>query len=95
MYKTRNEEIDYIHSKIIKHRLLRPLYVMRKFIIEATTTYTNISLFMNDYKKLYADDLIDERTFNSAINDLYLLALLHINDEEYERIREELEENAE
>ena len=94
MYKTRNEEIDYIHSIIIKHRLLRPLYVMRKVIIEATTTYTNISLFMNDYKKLYADDLIDERTFNSAINDLYLLALLHINDEEYERMREELEENA-
>ena len=94
MKKTRNEEIDYIHSIIIKHRLLRPLYVMRKVIIEATTTYTNISLFMNDYGNLYRNELINEHMFNSAINDLYLLALLHINDEEYERIREELEENA-
>ena len=93
MEKTRNEEIDYIHSYIIKHRLLRPLYVMRKVIIEATTTYTNISLFINDYIKLYSDELIDERTFNSALNDLYLLALLHINDDEYERIREDFEDD--
>ena len=36
---------------------------------------------MNDYVKLYNDEKIDEITFNSAMNDLYLLALLHISDD--------------
>lgn len=80
--KELDEEIEFIHSNRIHKRLLRPLDVMRKVIIEATNTYTNISLFMNDYYRLYADGLIDERMFISSMNDLYLLALLHTSCEE-------------
>ena len=94
MLKTRNEEIEYIHSHGLINRLLRPLDVMTRVIAEATNTYTNILLFMNDYGNLYRNELINEHMFNSAMNDLYLLALLHIDDDEYERIREEVEENA-
>ena len=79
-----DEEIEYIHDNRLSKRLLRPLDVMRKVIIEATNTYTNISLFMNDYDMLYADGLINERVFNSSMNDLYLLALLHTSYDEVE-----------
>ena len=72
-----DKEIEYIHSNRTAERLLRPFDVMFDVIVEATTTYTNLSLFMNDYMKLYRDNKIDEKTYNSAINDLYLLALLH------------------
>ena len=72
-----DEEIEFIHNNRLNKRLLRPLDTMREVILEATNTYTNISLFMNDYVKLYNDEKIDEITFNSAMNDLYLLALLH------------------
>ena len=72
-----DEEIESIHSNRTNKELLRPLEEMRKVIIEATNTYTNISLFMNDYIRLCNDYLIDKDTFNSAMNDLYLLALLH------------------
>ena len=75
--KALNEEIEFIHDNRTNERLLRPLDVMRKVIVEATNTYTNISLFMNDYIRLCNDYLIDKDTFNSAMNDLYLLALLH------------------
>lgn len=77
-----DEEIEFIHSNITNKRLLRPLYVMRKVIIEATNTYTNLSLFMNDIIGLYEDKLINKYTFNSSINDLYLLALLHTSYDE-------------
>lgn len=80
--KELDEEIEYIHNNRLSKRLLRPLDVMRKVIIDATDTYTNISLFMNDYDMLYADELIEERMFNSSMNDLYLLALLHTSYEE-------------
>ena len=50
---------------------------MQKTICEASNTYTNISLFMNDYMRLHNDKLIEKEMFNSAMNDLYLLALLH------------------
>ena len=76
-----DEEIEFIHNNRLNKRLLRPLDTMREVILEATNTYTNISLFMNDYVKLYNDEKIDEITFNSAMNDLYLLALLHISDD--------------
>ena len=78
-----DEEIEFIHSNRTNKRLLRPLYVMRKVIIEATNTYTNLSLFMNDIIGLYEDKLINKYTFNSSINDLYLLALLHTICEEW------------
>ena len=78
------KEIDYIESNRTNECLLRPFDVMEKVIIEATNTYTNISLFMNDYMKLYYDKHIDKEMFNSAMNDLYLLALLHTGFEEKE-----------
>ena len=76
-----DEEIEFIHNNRLNKRLLRPFDTMREIILEATNTYTNISLFMNDYIKLYNDEKIDEITFNSAMNDLYLLALLHISND--------------
>ena len=72
-----DNEVEDSHSNRTNKELLRPLEEMRKVIIEATNTYTNISLFMNDYMKLYYDKHIDKEMFNSAMNDLYLLALLH------------------
>ena len=72
-----NEEIEFIHSNRTNKRLLRPLDVMQKTICEASNTYTNILLFMNDYMRLHNDKLIEKEMFNSAMNDLYLLALLH------------------
>ena len=80
--KELDKEIDFIYSNRLKNRLLRPLDTMRKVICEATNTYTNISLFMNDYISLYDDKLIDKKMFDSAMNDLYLLALLHTDYED-------------
>lgn len=80
--KELDEEIEFIHSNRTNKRLLRSLDVMRKVIINATNTYTNLSLFMNDIIGLYEDELINKYTFNSSINDLYLLALLHTSYEE-------------
>ena len=97
MEKTRNEEIEYIHSNrkdFGDNCLLRDDEIMRAVICAATTTYTNISLFYNDYERLHFKKRIDEMMFINASNDLYLLALLHIDDEEYERIRVEFDENA-
>lgn len=74
-----DEEIEFVHNSRTNKKLLRPLDAMQKIICEATNTYTNISLFMNDYISLHNDNLVDDEMFNSAINDLYLLALLHIN----------------
>ena len=76
-----DEEIEFIHSNRMNKGLLRPLHIMRKIICEATNTYTNISLFMNDYISLFNDKLIDKETCEKALNDLYLLALLHTSYE--------------
>ena len=73
--KELDEEIEYIHSNRTNKGLLRPIDVMEQVILEVTTTYTNISLFMNDYIKLFKDVKIDVTMFISAMNDLYLLAL--------------------
>ena len=73
--KELDEEIEYIHSNRTNKGLLRPIDVMEQVILEVTNTYTNISLFMNDYIKLYKDGKIDGTMFNFAMNDLYLLAL--------------------
>lgn len=80
--KELDEEIEYIHSNRTNKHLLRPFEKMWNVIVEASTTYTNLSAFMNDYDMLYADGLIDETMFNSSMNDLYLLALLHTSCEE-------------
>ena len=82
--KELDEEIEYVHSNRLKKILLRPKETIRKVIIEATTSYTNLSLFMNDYMNLYVDELIDVNLYISAMNDLYLLALLHTSCEEEE-----------
>lgn len=80
--KELDKEIDFIHSNRTHKRLLRPLDTMRKVICEATNTYTNLSLFMNDYIHLYDKGLIDTEVFKSAMNDLYLLALQHTDYED-------------
>lgn len=72
-----DREIEFVYSNRTNKRLLRSLDVMRKIICEATNTYTNLSLFMNDYINLYNNNLIDKRMYEKALNDLYLLALLH------------------
>ena len=79
-----DKEIEFVHNNRTNKRLLRSLDVMRKIICEATNTYTNISLFMNDYISLYNDNSISKEMFYSAMNDLYLLALLHTGYEEKE-----------
>lgn len=96
MYTTRNEEIAYMHlnrQDFGDNHLLRDDLVIREVVIAATDTYTNLSLFYNDYEILYFKKLINEKVYINALNDLYLLALLHIDDKEYERIREEWLEN--
>lgn len=80
--KELDKEIDFIHSNRAHKRLLRPLDTMRKVICEATNTYTNLSLFMNDYIHLYDKDLIEKDVFIQVMNDLYLLALLHTGYED-------------
>ena len=77
-----DKEIEFVHNNRTNKRLLRSLDVMQKTICDASNTYTNISLFMNDYMRLHNDNLIDKEMFNSSMNDLYLLALLHTSCEE-------------
>ena len=79
-----DEEIEFVYNNITSKKLLRPLDIMKKVIIEATNTYTNLSLFMNDYISLYDNKLIDKKMFNSAMNDLYLLALSHTGYDDLE-----------
>lgn len=71
-----DEEIEFIHSNRTNKELLRPLNIMSECILTVTNTYTNISLFMNDYIRLHHSGKINEKIFNAAINDLYLLALI-------------------
>lgn len=80
--KELDKEIDFIHSNRTHKRLLRPLDTMKRVICEATNTYTNLSLFMNDYIHLYDKDLIEKDVFIQVMNDLYLLALLHTDYED-------------
>lgn len=80
--KELDEEIEYIHINRSTKKLLRPFGKMWNVIVEATNTYTNLSLFMNDYIRLFKDKEIDELMYNSAMNDLYLLALLHTTCDE-------------
>ena len=49
--KELDEEIEFIHSNRLRKGMLRHFDLMKKVILEATNTYTNISLFMNDYIK--------------------------------------------
>lgn len=80
--KELDEEIEFVRKNRLKNGLIRSFNEMRNIIIQATNTYTNISLFMNDYIQLYDDKLIDRDMYEKALNDLYLLALLHTCCEE-------------
>ena len=80
--KELDEEIEFVHNNRTNKRLLRSLDKMKKVICEATNTYTNLSLFMNDYIHLYDKDLIEKDVFIQVLNDLYLLALLHTDYED-------------
>ena len=44
--KELEEEIEYVHRNMPATNLLRPFEQMWSVIIEATNTYTNISVFM-------------------------------------------------
>ena len=78
------KEIEFVHDNRTDLKLLRPLEVMSDVIIKATTTYSNLSLFMNDYIRLHSKGLINDSVYYSALNDLYLVALLHTSCEEKE-----------
>lgn len=77
------EEIEYVHSNRNRKRYIRSYSFMFDVVKMATNTYTNLSLFWNDIAKW--DDNEKEAKI-SALNDLYLLALLHINEEEWDYI---------
>ena len=76
------KEIEFVHDNRTDLKLLRPLEVMSDVIVKATTTYSNLSLFMNDYIRLHSKGLISDNVYQSALNDLYLVALLHTSCEE-------------
>ena len=46
--KELDEEIEYIHSNRTNEQLLRTSDVMQEVILNATNTYTNLSLFINN-----------------------------------------------
>lgn len=70
------EEIEYVHKHRLDEKLVRNFSVIKYFIVDQTTTYTNLSLFMNDYLKLHNKGEFSKEEFAGAINDLYLLALI-------------------
>ncbi len=71
-----NEEIEYVHKHRLDEKLVRNFSVIKYFIVDQTTTYTNLSLFMNDYLQLHNKGEFNDVEFAGAINDLYLLALI-------------------
>lgn len=80
-----NEEIEYVHEHRLDEKLVRNFSVIQYFINEETTTYTNLSLFMNDYLKLYNKGEFSDTEFAGAINDLYLLTLILITKTKEEK----------
>lgn len=88
-FKTLEEEIEYVYSNRINKEFVRNENFMFKIIVSATNTYTNLSLFYNDYKTLYLDNKISRQCYISAVNDLYLLALLHTNENNWDEIIQE------
>lgn len=70
------EEIEYVHEHRLDKKLVRNFSVIQYFIVNQTNTYTNLSLFMNDYLQLHNKGEFNKEEFAGAINDLYLLALI-------------------
>lgn len=86
MEKTLQEEIEYVHSNRLEFKgFAREYSKMRKVVCSATNTYTNLSLFWNDIVKSESFSIVLIR----QLNDLYLLALQHIDEDEYQRIKGE------
>lgn len=87
-----NKEIEYVHTHNRSKKLVRPLSVMFDIVCRATTTYTNLSLFWNDY---VINEEFSQDVKYGAFNDLYLLALLHIDEQQWRVVckyyKEELE----
>lgn len=92
MEKTRQEEIEKVHDERHDNHIdtLRCEIFKRNVIVKATNTYTNLSLFANDYDNAHDLGFMKKHEYNAAINDLYLLALQHITDEEYDLLLKEI-----
>ena len=69
-------EIEYVHYHRDSGTLVRKFDNMYDFILDQTDSYTNLSLFANDYIKLFNKGEFSEYEYSNALNDLYLLALL-------------------
>lgn len=69
-------EIEYVHYHRDNGTLVREFDDMYEFILDQTDSYTNLSLFANDYIKLFHKGEFSEYEYSNALNDLYLLALL-------------------
>lgn len=85
-FKSLEEEIEYVYSNKTNKEFVRNENFMFKIIVNATNTYNNLSLFYNDYRHLYEVGIIDESWYISSVNDLYLLALIHTNKNDWDRI---------
>lgn len=69
-------EIEYVHDRRDSGTLVREFDDMYDFILDQTDSYTNLSLFANDYIKLYHEGKYSKVEYSNALNDIYLLALL-------------------
>lgn len=69
-------EIEYVHYHRDNGTLVREFDDMYDFILDQTDSYTNLSLFANDYIKLFHEGKFSEYEYANALNDVYLLALL-------------------
>ena len=70
-------EIEYARSNRLKKELIRSFDAIRNTIVAATNNYTNLADFFNDYVDLYLNEVISRKMYLNALNNLYLLALLH------------------
>ncbi len=92
--KELDEEIEYAYRNRSNEILILGRFnEMQKVICHASNSYMNLSAFMNDYIGLYRDKLIDRKCYVSAINDLYLIALLHTvpDDEDTDNVTDNID----
>lgn len=85
-FKTLEEEIKYVYSNRQGNEFVRDESFMFRIILNATNTMTNLSSFYNDYKHLYAFKIINKLWYIKAVTDLYLLALLHTREDDWNEI---------
>lgn len=71
-----DEEIEYVYDNKNRTQFVRDYRKMCDTMLEVTDTYTNIYTFAIDYIMLYTQKKINRNEYISALNDLYLLALL-------------------